>query len=544
VEAGTIRRHNSHKIERKEISVPNKTLHMLALASGMLVLTLVNASLGAGEIRFMPVAADGNVICLPGEDPCGETEIMLSRGGVEVMLFVELSGWDSDPPHPGDSAYFLGGPQATLDEPTLEGGDASGVDTIRGLDLAVVGAASGTPENGVFIAVSVCGNLTCVGNPFDPGCVWDRLSNCGASGPTDECPAALPFCIERPEFLFDAWGCIPDFPVPMPPYSWFCASPDCKEDPRCDPPNSCRFYLGTLLLEVPSGAQGTYNVSILDDPHFTMLNTCPGPPFPDVTLMPAKITLPAIHSIPKHRYVSINPAAYGPDAAGFRVDLVSLKRCSGNLERACTFDSDCEETFEGSGTCVEHPHVGASWWVQEAQQEPLGCLPDNVCGLDDYFARVGDTPLFTEWTQPWLHIGDCEIIPPATYEIRRCLPPDGIVCYEPLTIGTVAQSFLSPGFRGNFGDIASAPPSAGEPFGPPDGYANVTDYMAVMFTMQKLGTDNQPQAHPTWVDLAGYHDGRPPDYFINVTDLQVIMWALWGHEWTQLGGVFNPGDCP
>ena len=182
--------------------------------------------------------------------------------------------------------------------------------------------------------------------------------------------------------------------------------------------------------------------------------------------------------------------------------------------------------------------------MQGPQQEPDGCLPDNVCGPDDYFARMGDTPFFTEWTQIWLHIGDCEIIPHATYAIRRCLPPDGIVCDEPLIIGTVAQSFLSPGYRGNLGDIASAPPSAGEPFGPPDGYANVTDYMAVLFTMQHLGTDDQPQAHTTWVDLHGLGDGIPPNYIINVSDLQLIVKGVTGGHWTDFGGALNPGDCP
>jgi hypothetical protein len=75
-------------------------------------------------------------------------------------------------------------------------------------------------------------------------------------------------------------------------YSWFAAAaPTCKEDPRCDPPNSCRFYLGTLILAVPAGAAGTYNVSYVDDPNFTVLNKCPGPAIGGFVRLPAQITI-------------------------------------------------------------------------------------------------------------------------------------------------------------------------------------------------------------------------------------------------------------
>jgi hypothetical protein len=518
----------------------NKTLHILALAGVMLVLGPVNVSLGGPEIRFMPVAVDGNVVCMPGDGACGETEIMLAQGGVEVTLFVEISGWDYGA-HPGDPNWFLGGYTATLDLTTLEGGDDSGVDTMPGFDLTLVGTGSGDWSEGAFTALRVCGTEQCLS---DPGaCDWDRLSNCNPWAPPGECPDPFPHCVDRPDFILSG-PLVPSItPVILPPHWAGEAYPsNCREDPR----DGSRFYAGTLLLDVPPGAQGTYNVNSVADPNFTALYSCPGPPFPGVSLTPGKITLPPLHSVRKHRYLSINPDVYGPDSGAYRVDLVSMKRCSGNLERACTFDSDCEEAIEGSGTCVEHPHVGGSWWVQEPHQEPLGCPPDNVCAPDDYLARLGDTPFFTEWTQPWLHIGDCEVTPLATYEIRWCLPPDGMVCDEPLIVGTVAQSFMNPGFRGNYGDIAGAPHFAGAPFGPPDGYANVTDVMAVLFTMYNLGTDNQPQAHPTWVDLHGLGDGIPPNYIINVTDLQLLLKGVGliaGH-WTDFGGALNPGDCP
>jgi hypothetical protein len=508
----------------------NKMPLVSALAGAVLLFGLASASLAAPEMRLIPVAADGDVICMPGEGDCGETEIKLAQGGVEITFFIQISGWDTDTPHPGDSWYFLGAYQATLDGATLEGGDVSGTNTMAGLDLAV----SNRLGEGSPTVYKVCGTLACViEGSSSPNCIWDELST-GAP-----CPPEFPEEIDRPDFMFQ--GCpLITYTPPEPPYTWFCASPDCIEDPR----DGTRFYAGTLILDVPPGAQGTYNIGIVHDSGSTVLNSCPGPEIPGLTLTSAKITLPVIHSVLKHRYITFYPAGYGPETAGFKVDLVSLKRCSGNLERACTLDRDCEQAIPGTGTCVEHPDVGLSWWVQQAQTEPLGCLPNNECGLADVFARLADTPYFTEWSQSPVHIGDCEIIPGATYEVRRCLPPTGDVCDEPITIPTAKQPLLVPGYWGNFGDIASAPLVAGQPYGPPDGFANVTDYSAVIFTIQNYGTTKQPQAHPTWVDLHGLGDGIAPNYIINVSDLQLILKVLEGGQWTDFGGALNPGECP
>lgn len=247
------------------------------------------------------------------------------------------------------------------------------------------------------------------------------------------------------------------------------------------------------------------------------------------------------HDSPKHRYVTVNPSSVDP--VGLRVDLASLKRCSALLERACSGNGDCEAAVPGSGTCIEHPNVGTAgpWWVQAPQQEQLGCQP-GPCGDEDWFARVDAAPYFDTWTLTTLHIGDCEIIPVATYEIRACLPPDGLVCSDPLTIGTIPQPFISPGFRGNFGDVVGA--VVGTQFSPPDGIGNIGDVSAYIQTAQNYGTANTPQTHPTWVDLNGLGPGQPPQYILNVADLGQILKALQGNEWTDDPGNLNPGDCP
>ncbi len=260
-------------------------------------------------------------------------------------------------------------------------------------------------------------------------------------------------------------------------------------------------------------------------------------------IVTANVPTPAAppHDVRKNRYVSIDPNNDEP--VGLKVELVSMRRCSGLLSRACKVDDDCEAAVPGSGTCIQHPDVSTAgpWWVQAPQQEQLGCLP-GPCGDEDWFTRVDATPYFDLWTLGTLHIGDCEIIPVASYEIRACLPPDGTVCTDPLTIGTIAQPFVSPGFRGNFGDVAGG--VVGTAFTPPDGFTNVVDVSAYTLTKQNYGTINTPQTHPTWVDLHGPGDGNPPQYIVNVSDVGQILKAFAGDAWTDDPGNMNPGECP
>jgi len=260
----------------------------------------------------------------------------------------------------------------------------------------------------------------------------------------------------------------------------------------------------------------------------------------------APTAAPAPHDVRKHRYVSIDASGNGQTTIALKVTLAAMSRCAGNLERACSDDNDCDGG--AAGPCTQHLDVGSTWWVQQPQDEPLGCLP-GPCGPTDQFARVesrtGDLPGppdFRVWTDTTLHVGDCEIIPVATYEIRACLPPNGAVCSNPLTIGTINQPFIAPGFRGNYGDVAG--PVVGTEFTPPDGIGNIGDVSAYVLTSQNYGTANTPQTHPTWVDLNGLGTGSPPQYILNVSDLGQILKALQGNKWTDDPGNLNPASCP
>ncbi len=271
-------------------------------------------------------------------------------------------------------------------------------------------------------------------------------------------------------------------------------------------------------------------------------DTCVGGTPP---VVPPELPASERHQARKNRYVTIDSSTNAAESIALKVTLLSMRRCSGDLARACTVDEDCEAAAPGSGTCIQHPDVSAAgpWWVQAPQQEPLGCIP-GPCGDEDWFARVDGTVHFDVWTLATLHVGDCEMVPVATYAITACLPPDGSVCSDPLTIGTIEQPFVAPGFRGGYGDVAGAVDPVTESFAPPDGITNVIDVSTYVLTTQNYGTATLPQTHPTWVDLHGLGDGQPPQYILNVSDLGQILKAVAGDAWTDDPGNMTPSQCP
>ncbi len=327
---------------------------------------------------------------------------------------------------------------------------------------------------------------------------------------------------------------------PLPDYDPANDGPDLDLDGVCDAGDNCDMYN-------PDQADCQDNgVGDLCEIADGTSEDCNGNEIPDqCELLPPGDAPASEHQAKKHRYLSVDLTSNCANSVAWKVTLVSMRRCDGLLSRACTVDDDCEASVPGSGTCVEHPDVGTGgpWWVQAPQQEQLGCLP-GPCGDQDWFARVDTTPYFDTWTLSTLHIGDCEIIPVATYEIRACFPPDGTICSDPLTIGTIEQPFVSPGFRSNYGDAVGPVDAITERFTPPDGFTNVIDVSGYILTKQNYGTANKPQAHPTWVDLHGLGDGNPPQYILNVSDLGQILKAFAGDAWTDDPGNLQPGDCP
>ncbi len=248
-----------------------------AVAVSVVAATAANVASPTGpEIRLNPVAGTGNVICTPGQGACGETQIILSEGGVTVTIFVEVSGWDPDQ----DGDPTLGAVQAAIDWDTYDGGDSSGEGTAYPFNLVPVGSPSHAGQ-GIFQALEVCTDTW----PPDMTDPLTRLSVCGHAS-TPDCPPSHPFCLDRPDYVF--YG-LDNFATVSTHHGgvWSASSPECAVDPDG---GVTKFYLGTLRLDVPLGAVGTYNVNYIDYYLFTGLWNCAETVMPR-NLTPAQITI-------------------------------------------------------------------------------------------------------------------------------------------------------------------------------------------------------------------------------------------------------------
>ncbi|UCE60919.1 MAG: M4 family metallopeptidase [Phycisphaerales bacterium] len=276
---------------------------------------------------------------------------------------------------------------------------------------------------------------------------------------------------------------------------------------------------------------------------------------------------PAPHDARKNRYISIDPSTNADNEVAYKVELVEMMRCAGDLRRTCSVDADCPNVCDNDsdisctgdaacsgGTCVptepcvHHPAEGLTRWVQDPQQEPLGCRLPGGCTDEDWFARLNLYPHFRTWndfgvtSSALLHISDCEITPVARYEIRACAPPTGDVCTDPLVIATI----LRPP-PGNYGDVVGPVDPVTMEFDPPNQILSVGDISGYLLTNQNYGLpgDPKPQAHWTWVDLEG--QGAPfyrPQAILNVGDLNQILFGIMGRPYSWAGNNVDPGDCP
>ncbi len=186
--------------------------------------------------------------------------------------------------------------------------------------------------------------------------------------------------------------------------------------------------------------------------------------------------------------------------------------------------------------CAEHPGVGSVvGWVGEPFIVADGCRP-LLCTYSDWIARVVDQPVFRKWNEPLIHVGDCEIVPPATYQLRAT--GDGVTFSDPLLIGTIRK----PDVR-HYGDVAGGVDAGTGQYTEADGFVNVIDIQAYLHTGQNY-PDVSPFVHRTWVDLHGLDPGTAPNYIINIADLQRIKFGFEGRRYTQTPEQLDPGDCP
>lgn len=157
-------------------------------------------------------------------------------------------------------------------------------------------------------------------------------------------------------------------------------------------------------------------------------------------------------------------------------------------------------------------------WVDEPVE--LGC-PSSCSG--EFIARVTDTMVVRVWPEPLLHVGDCPMVPGASYEVSATV--DGVLFSPALTVATTPKP-LPKDWGDTVGEFSFVFWTG------PNGISNFNDVSAIIQKFQ--GDSTAP--HFTWVDL----HAESPNTVINFSDVQTAIQAFQGMPYPYPA----PGDCP
>ena len=202
---------------------------------------------------------------------------------------------------------------------------------------------------------------------------------------------------------------------------------------------------------------------------------------------------PFPHNRTKNRYISFAPNN-GAEMVAFRVD----------------------KTSSPVGSC----------WVQAPVQS----------GANQYTATCAAAPVFRVWTEPAVHVGDCEIIPVASYEIRASR--DAIAFTNPHPVNTIA---LPSANNKLWGDVCGI--NNGTEWSPPNQFTNVNDVLALLAFIS--GAAIRPQFTVANLQAISSADSCL-NAFVNTADVQVSVRAIAGDSYgpPATGKIINPALCP
>jgi len=214
------------------------------------------------------------------------------------------------------------------------------------------------------------------------------------------------------------------------------------------------------------------------------------------------------HNAAKNRYVSFTTPS-DPNSVAYQVEMTEGPGATGVVGWVGTpYDPSCRND---DGT----PNGG-------------------VCTGVDYLARVVADPVYRVWEDGRIvHVGDCEIVPVATYVLRATR--DEVEFSDPLEVSTINKP--GPLFHGDVVGEATE-----TEYTPPQGVVNISDVQATLFNMQ----GNPIAPHKTWTDVTGLGGGAPPNFLINISDVQQILKGGQGDTYLEsnLGLNVDPADCP
>ncbi len=145
-------------------------------------------------------------------------------------------------------------------------------------------------------------------------------------------------------------------------------------------------------------------------------------------------------------------------------------------------------------------------------------IPDPENSL---ISRVVPEPIYRFWPEPIARVGDCRIVPAASYRIRAVVPTEPISRSDPLSIDTTPSPY--PKYWcdcvGGFDGVWQVP----------DGVVNMNDLMAAMQTFQ--WHDNRPPV--TWCSIYYLME------WVNMADILIMVRAFEGSPYPFCA----PCDC-
>lgn len=211
------------------------------------------------------------------------------------------------------------------------------------------------------------------------------------------------------------------------------------------------------------------------------------------TITNAPASAPAPHDRRKNRYISFAPNN-GSHTVAFRVSKTTVP--------------------------------GGSCWVQA----PV------TSGADINTAKCDAAPVFRVWTEPVIHVGDCEIIPVADYEVAAT--SDGAVFSSSLAVGTILLPALNSKL---WGDAVGS--NNGSEWTPPNQLTNVNDVLSLLAYISSAAI--RPQFTVANLQAISAADSCL-NSLVNTSDVLISVQAISGNAYgpPATAKFIDPALCP
>ncbi len=235
------------------------------------------------EFSWVPVDSDTAFTTSVPDGAGADTAATMTASSSATIIEFELrvNGWINAPGSP-----TLGTAQASVDATGLLGVNASpsnaGVDLTPLFNQPWREAAGGFGLNdGAFMMTSTCHDFVLADTGIP--CASEPSVTFAA------CPAGSPLCLGRDDWVFNGNVASKGVSTATPNFVWGGVT----NAGVCTADNGSSFYLGTLVLNVPGGAAGTYTFGF--DPAIaqTFINDCSGSALPGLTRTPGQLILQA-----------------------------------------------------------------------------------------------------------------------------------------------------------------------------------------------------------------------------------------------------------